>query len=82
MVKLPDVSKMIGIDWLGVAPQMGEMYPQKLLLRYPTLPCLTLLYLFLASLCRLDGQTDLHAQWLKQRGLLQGGALWRRVCTK
>ena len=46
---------------------------------YFTLLYLTLLYFtffFLVSLYSPNGWTDLYAQWLKRRGLLQGSAFW------
>jgi hypothetical protein len=81
LARLFDVSKMVGMSLMRVAPQMGKIYPNMRYNKnfsyytvfYLTWPYLTLLF-FLVSLCRPDDSTDLHARWPKQRGLLKESA--------
>ena len=40
------------------------------------------LLLFRVCLLRPESLTDLHARWLKRRGLLLASAIWGRVDTK
>jgi hypothetical protein len=59
-----DVPKLVGTSWLVVAPHMGQICALVCFLPYFTLP-----YLFFQY--ALTHQVDLHAPWLKRRGLGQ-----------
>jgi hypothetical protein len=63
-VRLRDVPKMLAIDWLEAAPQIGEIYNVKHFSYY------TLHYLFFLVIAySKNGWTDLHAQWFKRPDL-------------
>jgi hypothetical protein len=65
-VRLRDVSKMVAISWLEAAHKQVKYNLKNFSYTIPYFTSLPYLFFFSSS----TGLTDLHAWWLKQRGLL------------